>query len=289
MPALDDPEGAALPESLPPVIDAHVHLFPEGIFRALWRWFDQHGWPIRYKLLAGQVIDFQLRRGVEHLTGLHYAHKPGIARGLNRFMAGIAHPLVTTVATVHPDDPDAADILREGFAMGLRGVKLHCHVQSFAPDDARLESIYQLCEERSQVLVMHAGREPKSPAYPVDPYTICGAERVDAVLRAYPRLKLCVPHLGADEFAAYARLTEQHDTLWLDTTMLAADYFPAPPLDRLLQVRRDRLLFGTDFPNIPYAWDREIKLLMAQRLPEKDLAALLGGNARALWALPELH
>jgi len=289
LPALDDPEGSALPKSLPPVVDAHVHLFPEPIFEALWRWFDHYGWPVRYKLHARQVIDFQLRRGLDHLIGLHYAHKPGVARELNRFMAEIAHPRITPVATVHPDDPDPTDILREGFAMGLQGVKLHCHVQAFAPDDERMQGIYQLCQDHGQVLVMHAGREPKSPAYPVDTYTICGAERVDAVLLAFPGLKLCVPHLGADEFASYARLAERHDNLWLDTTMMAADYFPGPPLDQLLRVRRDRLLFGTDFPNIPYAWDREVKQLVAQRLPEADLAALLGGNARALWKLPEVH
>ena len=29
LPALNDPEGAHVPESLPDVIDAHVHLFPD--------------------------------------------------------------------------------------------------------------------------------------------------------------------------------------------------------------------------------------------------------------------
>ncbi|MGA9520451.1 MAG: hypothetical protein WBV82_03245 [Myxococcaceae bacterium] len=50
LPALDDAEGERLPALLPPVVDAHVHLFPDGVFEAIWRWFDQYGWPIRYKL-----------------------------------------------------------------------------------------------------------------------------------------------------------------------------------------------------------------------------------------------
>ena len=37
-----------------------------------------------------------------------------------------------------PGEPDARGILERGFAMGLRGVKLHCHVQCFAPDDEAL-------------------------------------------------------------------------------------------------------------------------------------------------------
>ena len=37
---LNDVDGARLPEPLAriPVIDAHVHLFPEGVFDAVWRW-----------------------------------------------------------------------------------------------------------------------------------------------------------------------------------------------------------------------------------------------------------
>ena len=35
----------------------------------------------------------------------------------------------------------------------------------------------------------------------------------------------------------------------------------------------------TDFPNLPYAWDREIKQLVRQNLPEETLTRILGQNA----------
>ena len=63
LPALDDPEGDAVPTGLPPVVDAHVHVFPDAVFDAVWRWFDRHGWPIRYRLHAEAVVDFLLARG----------------------------------------------------------------------------------------------------------------------------------------------------------------------------------------------------------------------------------
>ncbi len=50
LPALEDAEGTHLPTQLPPVVDAHVHLFPPRVFAAIWRWFENHAWPIRYKL-----------------------------------------------------------------------------------------------------------------------------------------------------------------------------------------------------------------------------------------------
>ncbi len=289
LPALHDEEGAHVPRALRPLIDAHVHLFAPPVFEALWRWFEEHGWPIRYRLQAEQVIDFQLARGVEHLVALHYAHKPGLARSMNRWMADVVRdrPAVTGLATVLPGEPDARAVLDEAFARGLRGVKLHCHVQCFAPDDASMTDVYEACVAHDVPLVMHAGREPKSPAYNVDPYAVCGAERTARVLRDFPTLKLCVPHLGADEFGAYEGLLERHENLWLDTTMMLADYFDIPQAWRLLDARPDRLLYGTDFPNLPYAWDRELHRIGARRLDDDALAAVLHGNARRLFGLPD--
>ena len=288
LPAVGDAEGPRLPSSLPPVIDAHVHLFPERVFAAIWRWFGQHGWPIRYPLPTPQVIDFLLSRGVERVVALHYSHAPGMARELNRYVAGICaeHPRVTGLATVLPGEPEALEVLREAHALGLAGVKLHCHVQRFSPDAPELEPLYAFCSEKRWPMVMHAGREPSSRAYPVDPYALCNVTRTERVLRAFPDLQLCVPHLGADEFEGSGRLLERHDGLWLDTTMTLASYFPVEPPRRLFEVRPERILYGTDFPNIPYAWDRELKGLLALRLPEDTLHRVLGANARALYGLP---
>ena len=286
--AVDDLEGARLPASWPATIDAHVHLFPDRVFAAIWSWFDKHGWPIRYKLQTPGVIRFLLERGVERLVALHYAHKPGIARGLNTYLAQVCRqePRVHGVATVYPGEEGAAAILEEGFAMGLRGVKLHCHVQAFAADHDSLHEIYATCIKHDAPLVMHAGREPRSAAYPVDTHTLCDAERVERVLRGYPKLRLCVPHLGADEFDAYGVLLERHDNLWLDTTMMLADYFPLATPERIVTMRPGRVMYGSDFPNLPYAWDRELTRVTRYERRDDALAALMGGTARGFFGLP---
>ncbi len=287
LPALLDEEGPRLPEALPPVVDAHVHLFPDRVFDALWRFFDEHIWPVRYRLTSPEVVRFLLSRGVSRVVALTYAHKPGMARELNRYMAALCatEPRIIGLATVLPGEPQAGDVLREAFAAGLRGVKLHCHVQCFAPDAPQMHEIYQACAEAGRPLVMHAGREPKSEAYRCDPYQLCAAERVERVLRAHPRLTLCVPHFGADEFDAYAALLERHDNLWLDTTMMAADYFPLEVPRRLFEVRPERVVYGTDFPNLPYAWDREVRRLASLQLGDDVEAGLLGQNALRLYGV----
>jgi hypothetical protein len=287
LPGLEDAEGPRLAEGLPPVVDAHVHLFPDRVFEAVWRWFDKYGWPIRYKLHTPEVLAFLLSRGVSRVVALHYAHKPGMARLLNRYMAEVvrAEPRVVGLATVLPGEEGASEILAEAFAEGLLGVKLHCHVQCFSPDAPELHAVYAACAKAGRPLVMHAGREPSSHHYACDPHALCSVERVERVLRAYPTLKLCVPHLGADEFDAYARLLERYDTLWLDTTMVLADYFPIALPRRALEVRPERVLYGTDFPNIPYAWDREVRKITGLKLGDAVEAGVLGQNALRLFGV----
>lgn len=286
LPSVDEPEGAELPSSLPPVVDAHVHVFERALFEAIWRWFDRWGWPIRYKLGADEVVAFLRARGLRGMVLLHYAHRPGIARRMNAFVAEVARrtPGAVGLATVHPDDEDPRAILDEAIGAGLRGLKLHCHVQCFAPDEPRLAAIYEACVARDVPLVVHAGREPKSPGYRCDPHALCSAARVEEVLRAYPSLRLCVPHLGADEFDAYQRLVTRFDNLWLDTTMVMGGYLPGEVPWRLVHARPERILYGTDFPNIPYAWDREVLVLARAGLSEEALAGVLAGNAAELFA-----
>jgi predicted TIM-barrel fold metal-dependent hydrolase len=289
LPFVNDVEGEYVPVSATPVIDAHVHLFPDHLFSSVWQWFEKFGWPIRYKLTSTEIIEFLLSRGFSHIVALHYAHKPGVSRDLNAYMAGMcrSYPQVTAMATVYPGEQDADLILEDAFQNGLGGVKLHCHVQCFDMNNDRMNEIYQICTSHQKPLIMHVGREPKSPAYPCDPYVLCSADKLERVLKNFPTLKICVPHLGADEFDNYRNMLEKYDNLWLDTTMTLADYLPMDYFPKLTDWRTDRIIFGTDFPNLPYAWDREIRRLCRLNLPEITLARILGQNALEFYAIDQ--
>ncbi len=288
LPGIEDEEGRSVPAGLPPVVDAHVHVFPGSVFSAVWSWFDEHAWPIRYRMRTSDVLNHLLSRGVRHVIALQYAHKPGISRMLNRYMAEKCREFpgsVTGLATVFPGEKDAADILREAFDEGLKGVKLHAHVQCFDMNGREMDPVYSLCEMEHKPMVIHAGREPKSPAYLCDPHKICGAEKVEQVLQRFPGLRICVPHLGFDEISAYRRLIEEYDTLWLDTTMILADYFPVEEPVALGSYRIERVMYGSDFPNIPYAWDRELKRLRASGLSRDGLEWILHRSASRFFGL----
>ncbi|MBW2515752.1 MAG: amidohydrolase [Deltaproteobacteria bacterium] len=281
LPALNDREADRLPQSLPAVVDAHVHLFPDHLFQSIWQWFDQYGWPVRYRLKSAEIVEFLLSRGISRIVGLHYAHRPGVARELNIYMSELCrlYPQLTGMATVYPGEKDTDQILTQAFDAGLAGVKLHCHVQCFDMRGDGMHEIYRICQAADKPIIMHVGREPKSPAYPCDPYELCSAERLERVLAEYPDLRICVPHLGADEFDAYQRLIAQYENLWLDTTMTLADYLPFGKIPDLAAMRADRLMYGSDFPNLPYAWDREIQRILRLNLNPDRLLKLCGQNA----------
>ncbi len=284
--ALNDVEGKHVPSGIAPVVDAHVHVFPDPIFKAVWGWFEEYGWSIRYPLMSQDLIRFLLAHGISHVVALQYAHKPGIAQDLNEYMAGLCRRFpgkVTGMATLFPGEPDAEAVLKEAFAMGLSGVKLHTHVQCFDMQSDAMDQVCAICEQEGKPLVVHAGQEPKSPAYKCDPYLLCSADKTERLLKQYPGLKMCVPHLGMGEFIAYRRLIETYDTLWLDTTMAITDFFPLEDDIRLNEMRTDRIMYGTDFPNIPYAWDRELKKLMEHPLTPEAQSNILGENAVAFF------
>ncbi len=276
----DDAEGATVSASLPPVWDGHVHLFPDPVFEALWRWFEAYAWPVRYRLKAPEVLRFVLDRGVRRVIGLAYGHKPGMSRALNAFMAGLAKEEARLVpfATVLPGEPDARQVLVEAKGLGLRGVKLHCHVQAFAVDSEEALAVFAACDALALPVLVHAGREPKSPAYRVDPYALCGAARVERVLSTFPKLRVCVPHFGADEIDDYAAMLARHEGLFLDTTMLLSGFFGAAPWD-VVRGAPERILYGTDFPNVPYAWDRELRAIEAAALTPAALEHVLAKSA----------
>ncbi|MBU1342889.1 MAG: amidohydrolase [Proteobacteria bacterium] len=290
LPSFNDAEGSFIPDGLPTVIDSHVHIFPGKIFSSVWSWFDQYAWKIRYQMDTSLLINYLLDHGVSHVVALQYAHKPGISEGLNAYMVKKCNEFkgrVTGMATVFPGEPSADQILLKAFSDGLKGVKLHAHVQCFDMNSPDMDVIYDICEKENKPMVMHVGREPKSEEYACDPYAICRADKLEAVLNNFPKLNICVPHLGFDEIAAYKDLIEKYDTLWLDTAMVLTDYFPYDNRIGLENYRIDRIMYGSDFPNIPYAWDRELMWLKNALFSFEDLEQILYKSAARFFNLSQ--
>jgi predicted TIM-barrel fold metal-dependent hydrolase len=249
-----------LPAPTFPCVDAHVHLHPEGLARAIERWFAAHGWVNAHPFEPAAVADTLRARGVRRFCFFSYAHKPGMSRELNRWLSAQAARLPDAVAlgTLHPDDPDLEAVAAEATdELGLRGFKFHHSVQRFHVDDERLFGVYERAEAAGHVFVLHVGTMPYRDSF-------TGVARFARLMARFPRLRVCVAHMGAFQSAEFLALLPRYPHLHVDTTMamspLATPYVGADPAavsNADLVTYQDRIQFGSDFPLIPYDYDDE--------------------------------
>ena len=266
-----------------PCIDVHVHLHPARLGRAIERHFAARGWVAGHSFDPDAVVATLRARNVERFCFFTYAHKAGIARDLNRWVADTAARLPDAVplGTLHPDDPDVDDVAREATErLGLRGFKFHHSVQRFHVDDERLFGVYERAEAAGHLLMLHVGTMPYR-----DEFTgLAGFQRVIA---RFPRLRACVAHMGAFDTPGFVALLDEHPHLYVDTTMAlaptAAPFVgsdPAAIADALLLRHQDRILFGSDFPLIPYDYDEERRWAWDRGLSEAIRVKIFRDNAR---------
>jgi hypothetical protein len=164
-------------------------------------------------------------------------------------------------------------------------VKIHCHVMRVAPDDPRMDAVWRASGRHKKPVVIHAGDAPAAEGYGYDVRGVSGAARIRRALERHPDAVAIVPHLGAGEYAAFDALLDALPNLYLDTTMAVGGYFPEGPDPDFVRRRAGRLLFGTDYPNIPYPWERERDALRALGLQPDDEATVMGGNAARLFGI----
>ena len=264
-----------------PSIDVHVHLHPERLARAISEVFAREGWHAAHAWDPREVGDTLAAHGVTRFCFFSYAHKPGIARELNVWLAETAKalPAGIPVGTVHAGDADVVAVADEAMDAGLAGFKFHLSVQRFRADDARLMPFYARVAERGRFLIVHAGTMPYRDAF-------TGLEGFRAVMRRFPRLRVIVAHLGAFDTEGFLAMTEEFPNLYLDTTMaltpLSDRYLggdaDAIPTEWLLRYQ-DRLMLGSDFPLIPYPYEEERSFVARRALPDAVARKILHDNA----------
>jgi uncharacterized protein len=276
---------------LPGLIDVHTHFMPENVLAKVWAFFEggQFGqpWPIHYRRPQDERLALLRAFGVRRFTGLLYPHKPAMAAWLNSWSAefAAATPEVLHSATFFPE-PDAGQYVAAALAGGARIFKAHVQVGAYDPADELLTPVWGQLAEAGVPVVVHCGSGP-TPG----PFT--GPERFAAVLARHPRLTAIIAHLGAPEYGEFFDLAEKYRNVHLDTTMAFTDFFtqirpdrafPASELPRLADLG-DRILLGTDFPNIPYPYLHQLEALAGTGLGRPWLRAVCHDNAARLLGL----
>ncbi|WP_406393557.1 amidohydrolase family protein [Streptomyces sp. NBC_00887] len=274
---------------LPGIIDVHTHFMPEQVLRKVWAYFDSAGpltgleWPIAYRHDEEERLALLRSFGVLRFTSMLYPHKAGMAAWLNGWAADFAGrvPDCLHTATFFPEE-GVEGYVREAVEAGARVFKSHVQVGAYDPNDPLLEPVWGLLAEAGIPVVMHCGSGPVPGAH-------TGPEPVGRLLSRHPRLRLVVAHMGMPEYAEFLALAAVYPGVRLDTTMAFTDFsedltpFPAVERGRLADLG-DRILLGTDFPNIPYPYAHQLHALERLGLGDAWLRAVCHGNASALFA-----
>lgn len=264
---------------------------PERVLDKVWAYFDAAGpligepWPITYRYEEERRSAVLRAFGVRAHTAMLYPHKASMAAWLNGWAADFAarEPRCLHTATFFPEDGVGAYV-REAVERGARVFKAHLQVGAYDPNDPLLDPVWGLLSDAGVPVVTHCGSGPVPGAH-------TGPEPIGRLLARHPRLRIVVAHLGMPEYTEFLDLADRYPEVRLDTTMALTDFserrapFPRSELPRLAALG-DRILLGSDFPNIPYPYRHQLDALEALGLGDDWLRAVCHDNARALFGLP---
>jgi predicted TIM-barrel fold metal-dependent hydrolase len=268
------------------VVDSHVHLLPGRLGQKVRAFFDagvSSSFTLAYPNDHPVVIDTLAREGVDAIWTLPYAHKAGVAEGLNaasaETVAQFAQSPVRVIGglTIHPADENPVAIVRQAVdVLGLRVLKLHCSVGNFAVDDVRLEPVFTFASERHLPAVVHLGHNVNGRT---------DAEELPAigeVADKFPGMPLILAHCGHHAAPEAIALMDLHPSLHADLTPVVTEH-PTITAEHIAR-HPDRILFGSDCPNTTLSVTACIAWLTNMNVPQDVLQKVLGGNALRLTA-----
>jgi hypothetical protein len=268
------------------LVDVHVHFLPDRVMNAVWSYFDQASthygteWPITYRTSVEERLKTLESLGVRAFPALVYPHKPGMAASLNAWARDFAAvtPGCVPSGTFFPE-PSAAGYVAEALALGTRIFKVHVQVGDYDPRSGELDDVWGQLAEAGVPVVVHCGSGPI-------PGRHTGPGPMGEVLRRHPRLTAVIAHLGMPEYAEHLALTS-YPNVHLDTTMALTPFteammpFPRDLVPRLADLQ-DRIVLGSDFPNIPYEYAVQLESLEALDLGDDWLRAVCWTNGTRL-------
>jgi uncharacterized protein len=268
---------------LPGLVDVHTHFMPKPVMDAVWRYFDSGAehygreWPVQYRMPEAERVALLQRLGVRAFTALVYPHKAGMAESLSRWARDFAlrTPGCVASGTFFPE-PSVVRYVAEAIDAGTVVFKAHLQVGGYDPRAAQLDPVWGMLADAGAAVVVHCGSGPIAGAH-------TGPGPFGAVLARHPRLTAVIAHAGAPEYLEHLALARTFPNVHLDTTMVGTTFMndiapvPAAAIAQFADLG-DRVVLGTDFPNIPYGYGEQLAALENFGLGQDWLRAVCYDN-----------
>lgn len=260
-------------------VDSHCHIYPEKIAERAVAGTDKF-----YNTISackGTVADLIKRgekAGIDHFVVQSVATTPHQVKSINEFIAASVRESqgkMTGLGTLHPNSEDIEGDIEHLVELGLKGVKLHPDIQAFECDKKECMKIYELCEEKGLVLLMHTGDYR---------YDFSNPNRVLSILKDFKKLTLIGAHLAGwsvwDD--AYEKLSEFRN-LYVDCSSCFGFIEKEKVYALMKKYGADRILFGTDYPM--WAPEKELETFMSLNFSDEEREKILGLNAKKIFGI----
>lgn len=229
------------------IIDSHTHIFPDRVAgKALYKVISNMNG--RLKAFTDGTMEGLLASmddaGIDISVVLPVATSPGQGSGILQWIRKIPpSPRLIFFGSVHPEDPDYRDQIREMADFGLQGLKFHPGYQNFPVDSKAARAVYEEALKQNLALYFHSGYDPSLPG--CDHTSV---ERFAALLKDFPGTRIVLAHGGG-----YGEWDKVYDLLcdkecYFDIAFVLEGMKKSKRAMDLFREKEDYFLFGTDSP-----------------------------------------
>ena len=249
------------------------------------RLFQQSGTAhlLETELTAAQVVEAMDRAGIQTLM-LSAWHRPGQWVTHNDVVAEMVAQFPDRfcgVAAVNLEKPVEAvrELERAVKELGFKALRVVPWLWQRPPNDKFYFPLYVKCIELDIPFCTQVGHTgpllPSETGRPV-PY-------LDEVALTFPELKIVAGHIGFPWTDEMIGVAWKHENVFIDTSAYLPRYYPPQLLHYLKTYGQDKVLFGTNFPQL--SLEKCVQQVTELGLPAEVQAKFLFQNARRVFNL----
>jgi uncharacterized protein len=259
------------------IIDFHTHAFSDEFaskaMQALTK--DHPDVPYFLDSTIGSLLKSMDNAGIEKSVICSIATKPKQFQTILDWSLQIQSDRIIPLGSVHPDDPQRDEHIKQIAQAGLKGIKMHPYYQDFNLDADSMFGLYEQLCKYELFLVMHTGFDVA-----FEFIDRAGPTKILKVVNKFPELKLITTHFGAWQQWDSVANNLIGKNIYMEISF-ALDYLDAATAKKMLETHpADYIIFGTDSP-----WrkqDGTLELLRKLNLEPARMEKILYGNAKKL-------
>ena len=191
--------------------------------------------------------------------------------------------------SVHPEmEGNILTHLKQYILLGAKGIKIHSSAQGFLPNDDKLQSIYEYCNEISFPILFHCGITSE-----VRLNNYSDLEMLMWVIEKYRNIPIILGHMAEGKADDVLWLSKEYKNILFDTSIAISGLLcikrvhdncwqdDEVVIDIIHRIGANRIIYGSDYPfGSPI---HDIRRFFNMSLTDKEKGMILGGNASRIF------